>query len=205
MVSTSPRVMRPRPSGVEQQLLQFRGDQHHVRAQRVHQLAGRVGLHADAGLLRRGHGPAHRVFLVHARQLHHAAVLAQRLGQPLKAVLVVHLHAPRVGGDAQEVGDKNQQRLRVGRAEIAVQRRKFVFLGAARVKLAHVAHKNHLERRHQRRRLRAVQHFEDRGSGQVEVGEAEIPQIRRHKGLEHGGAAAVQQKDLVAGQHVARP
>ena len=58
------------------------------------------------GLLRRGHRPAHGVFLVHARQLHHAAVLAQRLGQPLEAVLVVHLHAPRVGGDAQEVGDE---------------------------------------------------------------------------------------------------
>ena len=155
-----------------------------------------------SGLLRGGHGPAHRVFFVHARQLHHAAVLAQRLGQPLEAVLVVHLHAPRVGGDAQKVGDKDQQRLRVGRAEIAIQRRELVLLGAARVKLAHVAHKDHLERRHQRRRLRAVQHFEDRCSGQVEIGEAEIPQIRRHKGLEHGGAAAVQQKDLVAGQHV---
>ena len=149
--------------------------------------------------------PAHRVFLVHARQLHHAAVLAQRLGQPLKAVLVVHLHAPRVGGNAQKVGNKQQQRLRIGRPEIAIQRRKLILLCAARVKLPHVAHKNHLERRHQRGRLRAVQHFKDRRRGQVKIGQAKIPQLRRHKGLHHGGAAAVQQKNLVAGQHIAGP
>ncbi len=197
--------MRPRPGGVEQQLFQLRRDQHHVRAQRVHQLARRVGFHAHARLLRRRHGPAHGVFFVHARQLHHAAVLAQRFGQALEAVLVVHLHAARVGGDAQEVGDKQQQRLRIGRAEIAVERGKLFLLCAARVELAHVAHKDHLERRHQRRRLRAVEHFKDRGFGQVEIGEAEIAQIGRHKGLEHGGAAAVEQKNLVAGQHVSGP
>ena len=88
-------------------------------------------------------------------------MLAQRLSQPLEAILVVHLHAPRVGRDAQKVGNEQQQRLRIGRVKVAVERGKFIFLGAARVKLAHVAHEDHLEWRHQRRRLRAVQHFKD--------------------------------------------
>ena len=121
------------------------------------------GLHAHLGFLRRGHGPAHGVFLAHARQLHHAAVLAQRFPQALKAVLVVHLHAPRVRRNAQEIGDEQEQRLRIGRFEITVQRREFFLLGAARVELPHVAHEDHLERSHQRGRLRAVQHFEDGG------------------------------------------
>ncbi len=161
------------------------------------------GSSARVSLLRRRDGPAHGVLVAHPRQFHHPAVLAQGFRQPLEAILVVHLHAPRVGGDAHEVGDKNQQRLGVGRAEITLQRRKLVLLCPARVKLAHIAHKNHLERRHQRGGLRAVQHFENRGSAQVQVGEAKIPEVRRHKGLQHGPPAAVQQEDLVARQHVA--
>ena len=109
-----------------------------------------------------------------------------------------------VGGDMDKVGDEDHQRLRIRRAEIALQRGELVLFGAARIELAHIADENHLEGRHQRGCLRAVQHLEDGGCGQVQVGEAKIPQIRRHKGLEHGGAAAVQKEDLVAGQHVAR-
>jgi len=123
----------------------------------------------------------------------------------LKAVLVVHLHAARVGGNAQEVGDKNDQRLGVGRAEIAVQRCKLVLFGAARIKLAHVAHKNHLEGSHQRGGLGAVKDLEDRSAGQVEVREREVPHLRGHKGFQHGGPAAVQEKRFVAGQHVPGP
>ncbi len=39
---------------VEQKLFKFRGDEHHVGAERVHQLARGVGLQAQAGLLRLG-------------------------------------------------------------------------------------------------------------------------------------------------------
>ena len=200
------RAVRGGPASsqsVKQQFFQLRGDEHHVGAQRIDKFAGRVGIDSGAGLLRRGRHPAHRVFLVHAGQFHHAAMLAQRLGQALEAVLVVHLHPPRIGGDAQEIGDKNQERLRIRRVEVAAQSRELLLLGAAGVELTHVAHKNHLERRHQRRSPRPVQHFEDRGPGEIQVGEAEVPEIGRHKGLEHGAAAAVQQKGFVAGQHIA--
>ncbi len=155
--------MRAPAQRVEQQLLQLRRNQHHVRAQRIHQFARRVRFKLRLGGLRRRDRPAHRIFFVHARQFDHAAVFAQRLRQPLKAILVVHLHAPRVGGNAQKIGDKNQQRLRIGRLEIPVQRGKLILLRAPRVELPHIAHKNHLKRRHQRRRLRAIQHIKNRG------------------------------------------
>ena len=102
MVSTSPRVILPRPVCIEQQLLHFGGDHHHVGAEGVHELAGGVGLEAGAGLVRGGRGPAHGVLFAHAGQLHHAAVLAQGLAEALKAVLVVHVHAAGVGRDAQD-------------------------------------------------------------------------------------------------------
>ena len=116
-----------------------------------------------AGLVRGGHGPAHGVLFAHAGQLHHAAVLAQGLAEALEAVLVVHVHAAGVGGDAQEVGDEQQQRLGVGRAEVAVEGGELVLLCAAGVEVAHVAHKDDLERGHERGGLGAVEDFEDGG------------------------------------------
>ena len=169
--------------GVEQKLLEFGGDEHHVCAQRVDQLVRGVGLQADVGLLCRGDGPAHCVFLVDACQLDHAAVRAQRFGQALVAVLVVEFHAARIGGDAEEVGDEEEQRLRIGRAEVALERGEFFFLGAARVELPHVANKDDLEWRHERRRLRAVENFKDGGLGEIEVGEAEVAEIGGTKAL----------------------
>jgi hypothetical protein len=49
-----------------------------------------------------------------------------------------------------------------GERKYAVQRREFILLRAARVQLLHIADEKHLERRHQRRRLRPIQRFEDR-------------------------------------------
>ena len=134
---------------IEQQLLQFRRNQHHVRAECVHQLARGVRLKAQTRFLRFGRGPSHGVFLAHARQLHHAAMRAERLGQALKPVLVVKLHAARVCGNPQKVGDEQQHRLRIRRFEVTVERGEFVLLGAPRVKLPHVANEDHLERSHQ--------------------------------------------------------
>ena len=142
-----------------------------------------VGIDACGGFLRGCEHPAHGILFVHARQFDHAAVLAESFVQALEAVLVVHLHAARVGRDAQEVGDEEQQRLRVGRTEVAIERGELFFFCTARVELPHIANEDHLKRRHQRRRLRAVKHVEDRGLGEVEIGEAEIAKIGGHKGL----------------------
>jgi hypothetical protein len=102
-------------------------------------------------------------------------VLAQGFREALKTALIVHVHAATVGWDTQKVSNKNQQCLRIGRPKIAIQRRKLFLLGSPRIKLPHIAHKNDLKRRHERWGLCAVQHLEDRGSGEVKVRQAEIP------------------------------
>ena len=127
---------------------------------------------------------------------------AQGLLQALEAVLVIHLHAARVVGDTQIIGYEDNQRLRIGRFEVAVQRCELVFFCAARVKLPNVAHKDYLEGRHERGSLRAVEHFKDAGGCEVEIGEAEISEVGGNKGLQDRGAAAVEQKYFVAGKHV---
>ena len=43
-------------------------------------------------------------------------------------VLVVHLHAPRVVGNAQKIRDENEQRLRIGRLKVAIERGELKFL-----------------------------------------------------------------------------
>ena len=132
-------------------------------------------------------------------------MFAERLPEPLKAVLIVHIHATNVGGDAHKIGNKNQQRLRIWRFEIAIESRKLFLLGAAGIELAHVAHKNHLEWSHQRRRLRPVEYFKDRRSIEIQIGETKVLQFRRNKALDDGCAAAVEQERLVARQHITGP
>ena len=88
------------------------------------------------------------------------------------------------------------------RLEVAIERGEFFLFCAARVELADAADENHLERRHQRWCLRAVQNFEDRGRTEIEIGKTEIAKIGWYKSLEHGGSASVEEKDFVAGQHI---
>ncbi len=119
--------------------------------------------------------PAQRIGLIDARQFHDAAPVAQRFADALVAVLVLHVHATRIGGDADVVGDEQDEALRIGRAEVFFDRGELVLLRAARVERLQSTHKEDLERRHQRRRARAVQHFEDVRLREVEVREAEVP------------------------------
>lgn len=85
-------------------------------------MAGGVAFEAESGLLYGGDVPAHGVFFVDAGQLDHATVLAERLGQSFERVPVIQLHTARVERDADEVGNEQEQRLRIGRTEIAVAR-----------------------------------------------------------------------------------
>ncbi len=132
-------------------------------------------------------------------------MVPQGLGQALETIFVVQLHAPRVGGDTHKISHKDQQRLRVWRTEVAIQRGKLVLLGATGVELFHAAHKNHLEGRHERRRLRPVKDLKDRSPGQIKFRQAKIPEVSGHEALQHGTAAAILEKCLVAHQHIARP
>ena len=97
-------------AGVEHEFFQLAGDHHHVRAQRIHQLARGVWFYFDV-LCRRGFGePAHRFTLLHARQLDDSAKFAERVADALEALAVLPIHAAHVGGTGDVIGHENQQR-----------------------------------------------------------------------------------------------
>ena len=100
-------------AGVEHELLQFVGDHHHVAAQRVDQFAGSVGidLYWDVAAGAIVGNPANCFALLHARQFDDAAVLAHGFADALVAFLILHLHAANVGGNADVVGDEDDQRV----------------------------------------------------------------------------------------------
>ncbi len=201
--------MRRRSPVIQQQLLQLARHQHQVRAQRVGQLARGVHFERASPLLCLGHQPAHRVTLLHAHQLHHAAPIAQRLADALVAVLVLHVHAAQVGGQMQMIGNENQQRLRIRRAPVGIERGKLIFLRAARVERFYIAQKQHLKGRHQRRRLRAIERLEDARLRQVDLCQREIahggPGSCIDQRIQNRAAAALVEVCFIAEQHISGP
>jgi hypothetical protein len=155
------------------------------------------------GFVGSGNDPAHGVFFVDAGQFDHAAVFAESFCEALEAVLVVHVHAAGVGGDAEEVGDEDKKCLGVGRAEVAIERGELVLFGAAGVELANVADEDDLEGRHEGGGLGAIEDLENRSGGEVEVGEAEVAKVGRNEGTEDSRTATVEEEYLVAGEDIA--
>ena len=96
--------MRRRSPDVEKQLLELACDQHHVRPQSVRQFASRIRIELRLLLFRRGDQPADSIRFIHPSQFHHAAMLAQCLADALITFLVLHVHPPRIRGNAQMVG-----------------------------------------------------------------------------------------------------
>src|SRR5262249_14248621 len=78
------------------------------------------------------------------------------------------------------------------------------FLRTARVELFQIADEQHLERGHERRRLRAVECFEDIRLGKINVREAEIAEVCRDKDVKHCTAAALVAKNLIADEDITR-
>ena len=111
--------------------------------------------------------PINVIAFFDTREFDEAAPVAERLANPVVALFILVVHLAQVGGDTQMVADEEQHGLRVGRAEVGVDRREFGLLGAAAVEVLQAAHEDHLERRHQRRRLRTVEDLEDAGFGEV--------------------------------------
>src|SRR5882724_12267202 len=109
--------------------------QHHVRAESIDQFAGGVLIDFYVFFLRLVDDPAHAVGFFHARQFHNAAVFAQRFADALVAVLVLHLHAANVGGNADVIGDKDDHRVWVGIFHVGINGGEFVGVRAASVKL----------------------------------------------------------------------
>ncbi len=95
-------------------------------------------------------------------------MVAEGFAEAFELGLVVHLHAAGIGGDAEVVGDEDDQRLRVRRAEVAVDFGELVFFGAAGVELFEIANEDDLEWSHERGRAGAVEDFKDGVLGQVQ-------------------------------------
>ena len=203
MVSTSPRVTRFLSFDVEEEFFELAGDEHHVGAEGVDEFAGGVGVELYVAGFGGGGDPFDGVGLVDAGQLDEAAPVAEGLADLFVALLVLVVHLAQVGGDAEVVGDEEDEGLRVGRAEVGVDGGELFFFAAASVEGFEAADEEDLEGRHERWGLGAVEDLEDAGLGEVEVVEAEVAGVFGREGGEDGFAAAVVEEDLVADEDVA--
>ena len=190
---------------VQNQLLQFIGDHHHVAAQRVHQLARAVGfhLHVAAGAVFRN--PAHRLTLFHARQLDNPAELSQRFADAFVALLVGQFHPSHIGRNADVVGHEHQQGIWVGILAVLLDRRKLLFIRSAAEQRLHAAHKKHLEGRHQRGSSRPIQNLGQIRVRQIEIEQTEVAHIVGHQMFENRLAKALAEEDFIPHEDVRRP
>ena len=99
---------------VEDELLKFVRDHHHVAAERVDQFAGAVGIDLDVARGAVFADPAHRFAFLDARQFDNAAERAEVFADLLITILVGHLHAADVGRNADVIGDEDEQRVGIG-------------------------------------------------------------------------------------------
>ena len=146
--------------------------------------------------------PADGFALFHARQFDDAAVLAHGFADALVALFVLHLHAADVGGNADVVGDEDQQRVGIGILAVLLDGGQFFFVGSAAKKILHAAHEEDLKRSHQRGSAGAVENLGQIGFGKIEFEEAEVAQIGRDEVLEDGVAKALAEEGLVAHEDV---
>src|SRR5579859_3975628 len=168
---------------VQDQLFQFATDHGHIAAERVHQLAGGIGI--DFDLLRGGavYGPAHGIAFFHARQLDDPAEFTQGLADALKTFFILHVHAAHVGGNADVIGDKNEQGIRIRIFYVLLDDIKVFFVAAAAIERLHAANEEHLEWRHQGGSAGAVKNFSQIGFGEIEFVKAEFAQLLRDQVL----------------------
>ena len=141
---------------------------------------------------------------MHARQFHDAAVLAHGLADALVAFFILHLHAAQVGGNADMVGDKYEQRVGIRILTIILKGGQLLFIGPAAKKILYPAHEENLKRRHQRRRTGTVENLRQIVFRKIELEETEVAQIGRHQMLEDCIPKALAEKSLVAHEYIRR-
>ena len=99
---------------VEEELFELAGDEHHVGAEGVDEFAGGVGVELDAAGFGGGDDPLDGVGLFDAGEFDEAAPVAEGLADAVVALFVLVVHLAEVGGDAEVVGDEEEEGLRVG-------------------------------------------------------------------------------------------
>ncbi len=189
--------------GVEDEFRELAREREHVGRQRVDELAR--GVFGEADVLRLGFadGPVERVVFADALQLDDAAEVAEGFADLFGALFVGHVHGAEVLRKPDVVGDEDDERLRVGAAEVVVDCGELVLLLAAAVESLEVADEEKLEGRHKRRRLREIERFEDGCVGEVEVVETEVAEVRRDECVEQAAPRASQKEGVVAEEDVA--
>src|SRR5215467_14326509 len=189
-------------ANVENQFLQFTGDHHHVATERVHEFARAIGfdLYAAAGTL--VCDPANCLAFLYAREFHDAAILAHGVADALVAIAVLHLHAAHVGGNADVVGNKNDDGVGIGIAAVLLDSGELFFVRSAPKKVLHATHEENLKRRHQRGSAGTIKNLGQIRFGQVEFEETKVPQFGRNEMLEDGIAEALAKERFIAHKHI---
>ena len=122
-----------RGGDVEEEFFDFAGDEHHVGAEGVDELAGSIGVEADGVLFGMGDDPADGVGLFDLGELDDAAPVAEGLTDAVEALFVLEVHAAEIGGEMEVIGDEEEDGLGVGRAEVGVDGGELGFLRTAGV------------------------------------------------------------------------
>ncbi len=150
------------------------------------------------------HRPAHGITLFHARQLNHAAEFAQGFPDAFEALFILHIHAAHVGGNADVIGNEDQQRIRIRIFNVLLDSIEIFFVAAAAIEGFHPANEEHLKRGHEGGGTGAVKNFSHVGFRQIEVIEAEFTKVGGNKVLQDGIAAAAAKEGLIAHQDISR-
>ena len=161
-----------------------------------------LDLHSAAGAVFRN--PADGFAFFHARQFHDAAVLAHGFADALVAFFILHLHAADVGGNADVVGDEDDERVGIRILAVVLDRGELFFVRTTAEEILHAAHEEDLKWRHQRRGAGAVENLRQIVFGEIEFEEAEVAQIDRDQVLENGVAKALAEEGFVAHEDVGR-
>ena len=103
------------------------------------------------------------------------------------------------------VGDKDQERVRVGILAVLLDSSQLLLIRSTGEKSFNAAYEEHLERRHQGGGAGTVEDFAQVGFGKIEVEQAEIAQIAGHQVLENGFAEALAKEDFIADENVGGP
>jgi hypothetical protein len=100
---------------VEAELFELAGDEHHVGAEGVDELAGGVGVELDAaGASAEAMTQRMASVLVDAGEFDEAAPVAEGLADAVVALFILIVHLAQVGGDAEVVGDEEERACGLG-------------------------------------------------------------------------------------------
>jgi hypothetical protein len=189
-------------SDIENKLLQFTGDHHHVATEGIHQFASCVRLNLHR-ILRGGIGhPTYRFAFLYTRKLYDLATLPKSLSNALVAVFVLHFHFAHIGGDTDVIGDEDDQRIRVRVLEILFDGRELSVMLAASIKRFDTSDKEHLEGRHEGRRPSPIQNVGNLHLVEIELVETELPHSLRNQVAQYRVAALPAEKRFVSEEDI---